>query len=102
MADVIQSYGLFWREADVFWGAGRQKGELLGVPARRRRSMPIGFREQIGIWLYDGHQMVYVGQTGSGKKQRLFSLLVKTPQRCDSGSVGHALMVWDAASQAQS
>lgn len=75
MADVIQSYGLFWREADVYWGAGSQKGELLGVPAKKRSSDPVDFREQIGIYvLYEAHQMVYFGQTGSGK-QRLFKRL---------------------------
>ena len=75
MADVIQSYGLFWREADVYWGAGSQKGQLLGVPAKQLTSGPIDFREQIGVYvLYDGHQMVYVGQSGS-KDRRLLSRL---------------------------
>src|SRR5712692_8366035 len=75
MAGIIQSYGLFWLSDNVFWGRGRQGGELLGVPARAVSSKPIDFREQIGIYvLYSGHQMIYVGQTGS-KNQRLFTRL---------------------------
>lgn len=75
MSGIIQCYGLFWREEDVFWGAGRTRGQLLGVPARLRTATPTDFRQQVGIYvLYSGHQMIYVGQTGSGKR-KLFSRL---------------------------
>lgn len=72
---IIRSYGLFWKVQDVFWGKGSQAGSLLGVPAGARTAVPTDFREQIGIYvLYSDHQMIYVGQTGSGEK-RLFRRL---------------------------
>jgi len=68
MNGIIQAYGLFWRLEDVFWGAGGQAGKLLGVPKGARSSEPMDFRTQAGIYvLYSGHEMVYVGQAGSGK-----------------------------------
>jgi len=77
MAGIIQAYGLFWSEENVHWGRGRQRGTLLGVPAGARTSDPIDFRDQVGIYiLYEGHQMIYVGQTGAGA-QRLFKRLKK-------------------------
>ncbi len=75
MAGIIKSYGLFWSIDHVFWGRGKQKGELLGVPSRATSSEPVDFRRQIGIYvLYSGHQMIYVGQTGAGN-QRLLARL---------------------------
>ena len=75
MAGIIQAYGLFWSADNVFWGKGSQPGALWGVPARARSSAPVDFRDQIGIYvLYEGHRMIYVGQTGS-KNQRLFGRL---------------------------
>lgn len=72
MADIIQSYGLFWRADDIYWGRGRQAGALYAVPARGRRSVPTDFRSQVGLYvLYSGHQMIYVGQTGSGTQRLL-------------------------------
>jgi hypothetical protein len=77
MSHIIKSYGLFWSETDVFWGVGSSSGSLLGVPARARSSEPVDFREQIGIYvLYAGHEMIYVGQAGSGNA-KLFSRLKK-------------------------
>ncbi len=75
MPGIIQSYGLFWKEEDVFWGRGNQPGAIFGVPARARSSEPVDFRRQIGIYvLYSGHNVIYVGQTGS-KDQRLLNRL---------------------------
>lgn len=75
MAEIIRSYGLLWSESDIHWGTGRQPGKLLGVPARAKRSKPIDFREQIGIYvLYHGHDMIYVGQAGA-RNARLFNRL---------------------------
>jgi hypothetical protein len=72
---IIQSYGLFWDVENVYWGRGSNPGSLLGVPARARSSVPVDFREQIGIYvLYQDHRIVYVGQAGSGRK-RLFKRL---------------------------
>lgn len=68
MSEIIQAYGVHWREEDVFWGAGNQAGSLLGVPAWSRTTEPIDFRQQAGIYvLYRDHELVYVGQAGSGK-----------------------------------
>lgn len=73
-AGIIQCYGLFWREEDVYWNASKN-ARLMGVPARAKTATPTDFHEQVGIYvLYEGHQMIYVGQTGSGKR-KLFSRL---------------------------
>jgi len=75
MAGIIRSYGLFWSVDHIFWGKGTQPGALLGVPVRAKTSQPIDFRYQVGIYiLYEGHQMIYVGQAGS-QRQRLFGRL---------------------------
>jgi hypothetical protein len=72
---LIHTLGLFWKEEDVFWGAGSQPGKLLGVPAKGKTQEPIDFREQAGIYvLYADYDIVYVGQAGSGN-QRLFQRL---------------------------
>jgi hypothetical protein len=76
MSGIIRCYGLLWKAEDVFWGRGYQPGKLLGVWARAL-TKEVDFREQIGIYaLYLGHQMVYVGQTGSGSA-KLFVRLRK-------------------------
>lgn len=72
---LIRSVGLFWREDNVFWGAGNQAGSLLGVPSHAMTSDEIDFREQIGIYaLYADYQLVYVGQAGTGD-QTIFDRL---------------------------
>ena len=72
---LIQAYGLFWNESDVYWGQGRQAGSLLGRPFRARTASPSDFREQIGIYvLSKDHDIVYVAQAGA-KNQRLFGRL---------------------------
>lgn len=69
MADIIQAYGLFWKDEHVFWGAGSNAGALFGVSAGARRAEPVDFRDQVGIYvLYNGHRMMYVGQAGSGNR----------------------------------
>ena len=71
---IIQCYGLFWRREDVYWKASTN-ALLMGVPGNARTSEPTDFHEQIGIYvLYEGHQMIYVGQTGSGER-KLYSRL---------------------------
>jgi hypothetical protein len=69
---LIKNYGLMWRRDRVFWGRGRNKGELLG----RRSGTRIDFHEQIGVYvLYDeARRPVYVGQAGQGNA-RLFRRL---------------------------
>lgn len=72
---LIQNYGLFWNEKDVFWGRGSNAGTLLGVKSTNITADPIDFREQAGVYiLYADYQMVYVGQAGN-KNQKLFERL---------------------------
>jgi hypothetical protein len=72
---LIHNYGLFWNEADVFWGKGSKAGRLLGVPSKNITALPVDFREQTGVYvLYAEYDMVYAGQVGSGN-QKLFDRL---------------------------
>lgn len=72
---IISSLGLLWREDHVFWGAGKQSGSLLGVPATNVTAPAIDFRDQVGIYvLYSDYKVIYVGQSGSGN-QKLFKRL---------------------------
>lgn len=69
---LIKTVGFFWRARDVFWGRPRNPGKLLGKPSSNKKSDPIDFREQAGIYvLYSDFRIVYVGQTGKGE-QNLF------------------------------
>ncbi len=73
---MIQAIGQMWEADNVFWGKGGQAGKLLGVPWSRKKDEHIDFRAQIGIYaLYANFDMVYVGQTGVGNKQRLLERL---------------------------
>ena len=76
MTDTLFSnMGLFWKEEDVFWGEQKRPGRLLGRFSKRKRSDPVDFREQIGIYvLYAEYSIVYVGQTGSGDQTLLVRL----------------------------
>src|SRR5438067_6937456 len=73
---LIQSYGLFWRRNDVFWGRPGVSGHLQGHPARAAFVI-VDFREQQGVYcLYDdSFKLVYVGQAGANDQQRLFDRL---------------------------
>jgi len=72
---LIQNYGLFWKEEDVFWGRGNNAGTLLGVRSANTTSQPIDFREQAGVYvLYADYSIVYIGQAGN-KNQKLFQRL---------------------------
>jgi hypothetical protein len=72
---LISNYGLFWRTEHVFWGKQKQPGELNGVLSAAKKSDPIDFRYQAGIYaLYGDYELVYLGQTG-GKGQKLMSRL---------------------------
>lgn len=74
---LIKSYGLFWERNDVFWGRQKNSGHLKGVAAQAKKSDPVDFREQVGLYaLYDErHQLIYFGQAGMGKKHNLFDRL---------------------------
>jgi hypothetical protein len=72
---LVKTVGFFWREGDVFWGRPRNPGTLLGKPRSSKKSDPIDFRDQAGVYvLYADYRMVYVGQTGRGS-QNLFARL---------------------------
>ncbi len=72
---MIRTYGLFWKVEDVFWGRQNLQGELLGSKTQSAKAVPVDFRDQRGIYaLYADYDLVYVGQTGGGKR-RLFNCL---------------------------
>lgn len=69
---MIRTIGLFWNVSDVYWGAGRQPGRLLGVPKKHVTADAIDFREQIAIYvLYADYDLIYAGQTGTGRQRLL-------------------------------
>ena len=60
---LISNYGLYWRVEDVFWGAPRNPGSLLGISANAKKMRPIDFREQRGVYvLYSDFDLLYIGQ----------------------------------------
>lgn len=72
---LIQNYGLYWKEADVYWGRAGNAGTLSGVPATNITADPVDFREQAGVYvLYADFAIVYVGQAGN-RNQKLFARL---------------------------
>jgi hypothetical protein len=73
---LIKSYGLFWREQEVFWGKPNVRGTLEGYWAGAKKAGVVDFREQRGVYiLYDvNYKMLYVGQAGKGNHS-LFSRL---------------------------
>ncbi len=74
---MIKSYGLHWTIDHVCWGKPGvgNPGTLLGAARRSKKSIPVDFRMQRGIYaLYADYQLVYVGQTGGGD-DRLFKRL---------------------------
>ena len=72
---LIQNYGLFWHIDSVHWGKPRNIGSLLGY-RDGAKSKIVDFRNQTAIYaLYADYDLVYVGQTGSKKGQKLFRRL---------------------------
>lgn len=73
---LIRNYGLFWLRSKVVWGTGAKGGHIRGMH-KNGKTKPMSFDRERGVYvLYDeGYQLVYVGQTGSGEKQRLFDRL---------------------------
>ncbi|MEQ8246207.1 MAG: GIY-YIG nuclease family protein [Alphaproteobacteria bacterium] len=71
---LVQNYGLFWRRDRIFWGRGKRRGHLKGLYTSEQTGDVVDFRDQQGIYvLYDSSfELVYVGQAGSGERQRLF------------------------------
>jgi len=70
---AIENFGRLWRRDKVHWGAGSNKGHLNGILKASKKSLPVDFRSQIGIYVLfnANHQIVYVGQAGLGNV-RLF------------------------------
>jgi hypothetical protein len=74
LSEIIRSYGLFWKADQVFWNSSSKNAALLCHPARAK-SRVVNIKDQVGIYvLYEGHQIVYVGQVGAGNS-KLFSRL---------------------------
>lgn len=72
---LIKNYGLYWNEHDVFWGRPKNSGTLIGNRNGEKKSNPVDFRDQTGIYvLYADYKIVYVGQAGT-KNQKLFKRL---------------------------
>lgn len=74
---LIRNYGLFWQRDDVFWGRQKNSGHLKGRAASAKKSEPVDFRSQVGLYaLYDeNYKLVYFGQAGRGKGHKLFNRL---------------------------
>ena len=73
---MIRSYGLHWKENQVFWGRQHMAGTLLGAASRSRSAHAVDFAAQRGIYaLYADYELVYVGQTGGGQNDRLLKRL---------------------------
>lgn len=74
---LIRNYGLFWKRDRIHFGAGKNAGHLKGIRVGAKRSDPIDFRDQQGVYcLYDdGFRLIYVGQAGGKNGQRLFDRL---------------------------
>lgn len=73
---MIESYGIHWRADRVEWGRSGISGTLLGAKTRSSKARTIDFRDQRGIYaLYAEYDLVYVGQTGGRKADRLFQRL---------------------------
>ena len=72
---AVRNYGHFWNRNLVNWGdRGRNRGgDLSGYRTVNRKPRVTDFREQIGLYVLYGEnrEVVYLGQTGSGKR-RLF------------------------------
>lgn len=74
---LIRNYGLFWHREDVFWGRQKNAGHLKGRLAGAKKSNPVDFREQVGLYaLFDeNYRLVYFGQAGRGAGHKLFGRL---------------------------
>src|SRR4030042_395660 len=84
MPDIpVQTVGLFWREQDVFWGAGVKSGMLLGVPSSNVTSKPVDFRNQIGIYI------LYEEFTLNGKMSALRRIWLGVADGRFGGAEGH-------------
>jgi hypothetical protein len=69
---MIKNMGLFWKRDNVFWGKPNNPGRLLGRHSSAKREDAVDFWKQVGIYaLYANYRLVYVGQTGTGKINRL-------------------------------
>ena len=65
---LISHYGLFWREADVFWGVQKRPGQLLGTPKKEEGK---DYRDFKGVYaLYADYELIYVGQAGIKKHKK--------------------------------
>ncbi len=62
LCDIITSFGMFWRRAEVCWTANPK---ILGM--QRIGATPVNFFKQLGVYLlYDGREVIYVGRAAKG------------------------------------
>jgi hypothetical protein len=70
---AIRNFGHFWSRDHVNWGSPSwgKKANLLGYFTRNRQPYIVDFQEQIGIYVLfaSSREVVYIGQTGSGKQR---------------------------------
>ena len=75
---AIKNFGDFWDREKISWGsqAPGDRGHLKGYLSYKK-SKVVDFRTQIAVYvLYDENvNVVYVGQTGGGQRDRLFHRL---------------------------
>ena len=83
---MITHYGVNWKERDVFWGLGKKKGEMLGRtreragrpgrPSAKRAKNFNCYRQYVGLYcLYDGSDLIYIGEAGLKGKRSIFDRL---------------------------
>ena len=84
--NMITHYGLFWSERSVFWGRQKKSGKLLGrikpdldrrgASTKEQREKEQDYRKYVGIYcLYEGGELLYVGQAGLKSQSTLFKRL---------------------------
>lgn len=91
MSSIIKCYGLLWRADWVSWNATPRSSNLLLGRNVRSKSQVVDMKDQTGIYvLYQGDNMVYVGQSGA-RQQKLY-------QRLKAHKSDHLSGRWDTFS----
>jgi hypothetical protein len=68
----ILCMGSRWKAEDIFWRSAPKNAQVLGVPARAKRSAAVNFAQQSGIYvLYSDFVPIYVGQANCTLFSRL-------------------------------
>lgn len=61
---LVQVYGEFWSENDVFWGRRNLSGEIAGIPqGGGAKGKEVNFWNEVGVYaLYKDFNLLYVGK----------------------------------------